>query len=340
MRGVVVLPVILILVLMNVAHASDTITLISGEELDGTVIERGQENIVLQHPILGDIEIPLTGIELINGTPMPAIAPVRPTPQSTTTSTPDAAVASMPAPAVDVPAEPEVLEPDKPKWKSQIEVGANGSQGSTETADFRTTFRTSVEDDGSLFRFDTTYRLSTDRGDRTENRVTVGTFNEWKKANTDWTAFLQSRFDADEFQPWDSRITASGGLGYVLRDIQRENADGETYTYFKLTGRIGGGLRKEFGSPDDELAPEGLLGAEFSYAMNGSVQLAGGTTFFPEFRDSGEFRLVSNLDLTINIEELEGINLKFGVTNEYESLADPSFTDSDFSAYAALVFNF
>ncbi|MCA9295682.1 MAG: DUF481 domain-containing protein [Phycisphaerales bacterium] len=352
--------------------AGDSVTLTSGEQLQGAITNRNAEFITLEHHILGRLQIELSAITLVNGKepsalpeqrgieptkPAPAASPLPPgsavdaqIPTSESSAPPvpaslddaDDSDDSDDGPVVAAPVEQTlaILEEEPPKWHSQIEIGLNGSDGSSETANLRTTFKTSVATDTSTFRFDTTYRLATNRGDRTENRFTAGTFNEWRQLESRWTAFVQTRLDSDEFQPWDARLTGSGGFGYVLYDVQKEREDGLSDDIFKLTARGGAGVRREFGSEDDDIAPEGLVGAEFQYALNDHVHLGGGSTLFPDFRESGDFRVVSNLDLTIDLTRFDGVHLKFGVANEYETLDDPSFDQSDFSAYATLVVKF
>jgi len=339
---------------MTFVASSDEIVLTSGETLQGSIVARTELTVVFDHAILGMLEIQLSGIDRINNRPVGLTPETRNVPPKGETPpakaekvTPPPMDAPDPNPPTTTPPDPVVpapaLTPDEEsaaEWDSSIEFGLNGSQGSTETANVRAAFNTSRTTPVTTLRLDATYRMATTRGDRTEQRFTAGAFHEWKKKDSSWTAFAQGRVDADEFQPWDVRLTFSSGFGYVLVDHRVERDDGKSDNIFKLTARGGAGVRQEFGALEDDFGPEGLLGADFQYALNDRMRLAGGSTLYPDVRDLGEFRIVSNVDVTVALEELEGINMRLGISNEYETLQDDSFDRSDFSAYAAVVVKF
>jgi putative salt-induced outer membrane protein YdiY len=322
------------------AAGAAEIELISGERLEGRIAERSAESIILEHAILGRLEIPRAAIRSIDGRPLsPADeqAPRRaPETEAEEQEAEEGAEASGPS---EPPPPPP--GPDKEiQWDATLELGFAAREGTTDEASLRSGLRISRTTAGHEFRYDATYRLATARGDRTENRFSTGFFSEWEKTERGWTAFVQGRFDAAEFQAWDQRLTAAGGAGHRLLDVKGVEEEGHPVDVFTLIGRLGGGLRKEFGSLDEELAPEGLLGAEFAWRVSPDQAITGDATLYPDLNDTREFRLVSRLDWTINIDRMDGISLRLGLTHEYESRTRPGVAHSDLSAYGALVIDF
>ncbi|MDY7109760.1 MAG: DUF481 domain-containing protein [Planctomycetota bacterium] len=332
-----IMPALLLVLTAACSAGGAEIELISGERLEGRIAERGPETIILEHEILGRLEIPRAAIRTVDGRPLspadeqaPREAPEAETKRDEQRTEPPDSTQPPPTPS------PE----KKITWDAKLELGLSAREGTTDEASIRGGLRIARTTNGHEFRYDATYRLATARGDRTENRFSTGFFSEWERKQSGWTAFVQGRFDAAEFQAWDQRLTAAGGLGYRLLDLEGVDEEGDPLDVFTLTGRLGGGLRQEFGSLDEELAPEGLLGAEFAWRMSRDQAITGDTTCYPDLNDTREFRLVSNLDWTVNINQMDGISLKLGLTHEYESRTRPGVAHSDLSAYAALVIDF
>jgi putative salt-induced outer membrane protein YdiY len=322
------MPALLLTLWVAWTAGAEQIELISGERLEGRIAQRSAESIILEHVILGRLEIPRAAIRSIDGRALSPAEAEKPAAGQT-----DEVEQAPPPPP---PSSPE----KKVEWDAKLELGLSAREGTTDEASFRSGFRLSRKTNGHEFRYDATYRLATARGDRTENRFSTGFFSEWEKEEPGWTAFLQGRFDAAEFQAWDQRLTAAGGFGYRLLDLQGADEEGRPVDSFTLTGRLGGGVRQEFGSLDDELAPEGLLGAEFAWRASRDQAVTGEMTLYPDLNDTREFRLVSRLDWTIDIDQMDGVSLKLGLTHEYESRTRPGVAHSDLTAYAALVIDF
>ena len=106
-----------------------------------------------------------------------------------------------------------------------------------------------------------------------------------------------------------------------------------------MIGRAGLGGSYEFGSVN-ELVPEALLGLEWVYTINERQTLSSYVTVYPSLDDFGESRTVAGAAWTIAIDEADGISLKLGIDNEYESRTEGSSKNNDVKYYGALVFDF
>jgi putative salt-induced outer membrane protein YdiY len=338
---------IVILIVLGAAtmplRAGD-IVLSSGELLKGRVIEQTPEVLRLDHAILGELRIPLSDVKSIDGKPVQVLpkAGAEATDETARSAETDEQQVKPTETADDQPltGPGEPPAPRGPDWDARIELGALAREGNTEEANVRAAMTVTRTVPGNVLKLDAGYRFTSSRGDRTENRFTTGVFSEWRRGESPLSAFAQGRFDHAEFQSWDRRLTGSGGLGYRVIDLKRFDEAGRPSDLFSLTGRAGAGARREYGSQNEDTIPEGSLGLEFGYAITPEQRLAGASTLYPDLSDSSEFRLVSALDWTIDLNHLDGISLKLGLTNEYESRTDPGIRHSDLSAFASFVVDF
>lgn len=340
-----VLPVVIFL--FSPLLCASEIVLTTGEVLEATVLEVAAESIEVDHPLLGRLTIAREGIVSVDGSPIqppPAAAERKPGADVAVTDeeTEASQTEERPASPAGLPASPPPPAGAKKKspWDSQIELGLTSTDGSTQDTSLRLGLRTSRKTERSLLRGDASHRLTTSRGDRTENRFTAGLFGEANRRDSRWSAFGQGRLDVDEFQAWDRRITLGGGAGYRILDFKGQDDEGQRYDLLTLTGRVGGGFRKEYGSPTEEVVPEGLLGLELAYRISKNQRLSAVSTMYPDLAESGEIRLVSTLDWSIDIEQMDGISLKIGLVHEYESQTDIGVPHNDVAAQALLVVDF
>ncbi len=346
------------------------VTLISGEVLQGEVIARTDWKLTLDHQLLGDVHIPLHTVALIDDIPLgdwlrsnevatvanpPAVlatneaAPPDVSDPSTRPGSRDLPVEGEPqdiaeevktleviadAPHRDAPPEP------RPTWNYKIEFGLIGTHGNNEELNVRAGFNAERTSEHNRLALDASYRFGTSRGDTTENKWAAGAISEWPFKTTPWTAFMQGRVESDEFASWDYRLTSGGGVQYKLLDGLPVRAADANLGHIDLTLRTGLGLRQEFGSNNDGLAPEGLLGAATHWEISPRTRVNAETTFYPDLSDAGEFRFVSKADWTIDINHMDGISFKIGLEHEYESQVDPGLDHNDLRGYATVVINF
>ena len=100
------------------------------------------------------------------------------------------------------------------------------------------------------------------------------------------------------------------------------------------------GVRREFGSLNEDLQPEGIFGTDLEWHITPRQHLSAGSTLFPNLLDAGEFRVRSNAELVLDIDTLDGVSFKLGLAHEYQSQTDPGIDPNDLSAYGALVVDF
>ncbi len=323
--------VLFVLLPVGVCEA-DEIELITGEVLRGEIIQRTADLLVLDHPILGRLEIPRNAIEQVDDVP-PVSTDLPPTTAADEAKS-DGSPESKPVP----PTQPEASP--KPRWDSKLELGFVAHEGNTEDANVLLALN-SVRDRGyDQYTFDSRYSLRTSRGDRSENKLTAGLLIEWPLPPSRWSYFAQTRYDFDEFQSWETRLTGGGGMGYHLIDINKIDSAGNSIDIFDLHARAGLGLRREFGSMNERIQPEGILGGNFVWQVTEHQRLAAGSTIFPNLEENGEFRVVTNAEWVLNLNTFDGLSLKLGLAHEHQSVTDPGLEHDDISIYGAFVLDF
>ncbi len=325
--------VLFVLIPVGVSLA-DQVTVTTGDVLRGEIVQSTAEHLVLDHPILGRLEIPRNAVERVEDLP-PASAE-----SPATTTTDDAKADDGPPSPKPVPPTPQPEASPKPRWDSKVELGFVAHEGNTEDANVLLAVN-SVRDRGyDKYTFDGRYSLRTSRGDRSENKLTAGLLTEWPLPPTRWSYFAQSRYDFDEFQSWETRLTGGGGMGYHLIDFNKFDSNGNSIDVFDLHVRMGVGLRREFGSMNERIQPEGILGGNLVWQVTEHQRFAAGSTIFPNLVESGEFRVVTNAEWVWNLNTFDGLSLKLGLAHEHQSLTDPGIDENDVSIYGAFVLDF
>ncbi len=306
--------------------AADSVTLTTGEVLEGEITSHDAEVLVLRHPVLGELKIPSDKVV------EPSLAVERA----------EVEAEAKPAKVTDVPravaeaAEKTIEKTVDPRWgllagwDSQFDVGLNGAEGNNDNASLYLALLSKRENDEGRWKFDTSYRYGQSKGKTNANKFTVGLVRDWYLSDDLWFYFADVRYDWDQFQDWQSRLAGHAGVGYKL--ITEED----------LTVEVRGGIGavREFGSTDDSIKPEALAGAELQWKINEHQSLNAASTFYPDLEDGGEFRAVSNADWKLNLAGYESAAIKIGVKHEHQSLVDPGTEKDDFWYYAALSIGF
>ena len=299
----------------------DEVRLSSGETLKVEILEVSQESIRLLHPVLGEITLPRAVVEIL------------PAPE---TSQPPAVGASPPAPAAppaaeDLPREvAEPIAPPPPEWKFKLVLAAGFATGNTENGNFSTILGGVREKPETRLAFDTAYFFAQSDGDRSQNRFTAGGRHDWLNPGSKWFYFWDGRYDVDEFQSWDSRVNTHVGLGYRLASPPK----------LTLNALAGIGLVKEFGSENEDIRPEALLGIEGKYDFTDKHSVAFSSTIFPDLEDTTEFRWVNSAAWTLAIDGADQLSLSAGVQHEHQTQVDPGRDKDDFRLFAGVQYDF
>ncbi len=233
----------------------------------------------------------------------------------------------------DVPNEEIAVEEPKSLfdgWTGAVALGFNGATGNTERFNIRGEIAGTRDTKRMTTTARTYYTYATDDGTASESRFFLGARNDWKLENDRWFVFAEGSAEFDDFQDWDWRLAAAGGLGYHFIRNDRTN----------LSGRVGLGLSKKIGGDDTAFRPEALIGADLSHKLTERQKITAGATLYPDLSDTRDFRFVSNAAWEILVDPEVNMSLRLGVEDRYDTMPGDGFKKNDFAYFAMLVWEF
>ncbi|MEM1166935.1 MAG: DUF481 domain-containing protein [Planctomycetota bacterium] len=233
--------------------------------------------------------------------------------------------ASSPGP--EPPAEPP--EPEA-TWSHSFRLGYGASYGNTENESLRLGFDTTRESARSKLEFSLDYYYATEDSEATDNELFGAIEHDWLNPDSPWLYFVAGTYEYDQFEDFDHRLAANAGVGYFLF----RRAD------FEFSLRGGGGFSREFGSDNDDITPEVVLGADLEWQITETQSFVVESRAFPDLDETGEFRTRTGADYKIALDRGTGLSLAFGVVHEYESDVEPGTDEHDVKLSAQLVFDF
>jgi putative salt-induced outer membrane protein YdiY len=289
------------LVWASASALADEVRLNSGDLLIGTIVEQRADGVVLSHSLLGALTIPAGEIAAVT----PAAAEPTPVPVE----------------------EPPVATP---RWDSRFEAGFSASDGNSETVDARVGVESVRETEKYRLKLDSSYFVGTTSGDRTRNEFTAGALSDFFIPDEDWFYFLSGRYSNNQFRAYENLLEGNAGLGYQLAKTEA----------FEANARAGLGVAYEFGGDAEGLRPEGLAGAEMAWNLTKAQTVTAGAVLYQYLSEWGRYRVVSKGDWRVKIDRADGVSLKLGYENKYESWTKDDSEHNDFLSYGALVVEF
>ena len=300
---------------LGLVAVGDEIELSTGEILEVEIVGRNETSLIVNHAVLGRLAIPLTSIASVakkdEDTATDANAPAE-----------EAVATAKTAP----PNDEKKIEP----WKSRFVLGFGAEAGNTERANLAVELKTKRERKTDRTTLDARYYYSESRGDRDANKFAAGSVHDWLLPDSPWSLFGDGRYDYDEFNSWEWRLSGHGGLGYQLFDQE----------VLSVLLRAGAGGAKEFKSKRNQFIPEALFGGELDWKISSRQAIVAKTTFFPDLDDTGEFRNVTSAGWNYKLDDESNMALNFGLYNEYQSKSDPNIDKNDLRISGGISFDF
>ena len=319
------------------AVLADTVELTNGDVLTGTVVEQTDQGVTLDHAILGKITLNSTRVAKVTITKDKAEKPVEPKPEPA--PEPEPAKPAPPKPdakALEQAAAEAALEDRslwqhfREDWTSKLALGLNGSSGPTDRQDYRIKFTTGYEDGRDRWSFDTSWYYARANDKQSQNQFQANLTKDWLQKDAPWFFFVKGQYKFDDNRSWENRTSAFGGGGYTITKTE----DVEVNT------RLGFGGTYEYGAVND-FTPEALFGGSvIKWHVTERSAISGQTLYYPSLEDSRNFRIESKLEWTYKLDMADGLSLKLGLENEYDSATPNETGNNDVKYYGALVLSF
>ena len=215
-------------------------------------------------------------------------------------------------------------------WKGTVEAGLNGSDGNTE----QISFRIAASAKRTTERMETTvgasYQYATSDGVESENRFEASGLNDWLNKGSRWRYFATGKYEFDEFQDWDHRLSGYVGVGYEF--IKNDKTT--------LIGRAGLGGAYEIGGQNEEFNPEAMLGLDYTRKLTERQSLTASTEFYPDLSDLSEFRMINRAGWQITVDPETNMFLRLGAEHRHDSDPGKGFKHNDLDYYLTLGWDF
>jgi putative salt-induced outer membrane protein YdiY len=195
-------------------------------------------------------------------------------------------------------------------WDTGIELGVNGSAGTSDSFSMRTGGYMKRESRFSKLDMSLYYNRTDSAGKVTQNNAQFDIRNDWLLDDkSPWTLFGQNSEFYDEFKDFNVQSNVDTGLGYrFFHDKTLE-----------LIGRVGGGTSREFGGADERWVPEGLFGVEYSQQVFQTQKIYGKLDYFPEIDQASSYRVVADTGWEVVLVQPSNLSLKICATDRYDS---------------------
>jgi putative salt-induced outer membrane protein YdiY len=198
-------------------------------------------------------------------------------------------------------------------WDTGLELGLNGSSGTSESFSIRTGGYIKRESRFSKLDLSTYYNKTSTGGSSTQNNAQFDVRNDWLlDEKSPWTLFGSGNVFYDEFQSFDLQTNANTGVGY--RFVHDPDLG--------LIARVGAGTSREFGGPDDRWVPESLFGFEYNQQLSQTQKFYSKLDYFPEWEQFGEYRLVADAGWEIELVQPSNLSLKISANDRYDSTSN------------------
>jgi putative salt-induced outer membrane protein YdiY len=211
-------------------------------------------------------------------------------------------------------------------WDTGIELGINGSSGTSEAFSMRTGGYIKRESRFSKLDMSTYYNRTSTGGIITQNNATFDIRNDWLLDDkSPWTLFATNNVFYDEFKAFDLQTNVDAGVGYRVFHEKE----------LQLVTRVGAGTSREFGGPDDRWVPESLFGFEFNQQLSLTQKFYGKLDYFPEWDQVGEFRMVADMGWEVVLVQPSNLSLKISAQDRFDST--PNGAEPNLVNYSALL---
>lgn len=217
---------------------------------------------------------------------------------------------------VEVEEEPHWYQPSYwirlPGWDTALELGLNGSSGTSDSLSLRTGGYVKKKSDERKVNFELYHNRTKASGVETQNNAQMKYRHDWLMPESPWTVYVQSQLYYDEFQAFDLNLNMNAGVGYRLIDKE----------WLELTSRIGSGTSRKFGGVNDEWVPEAQFGIDYEQKFSETQKLTASTEYFPDWGNFGRYRLLTELGYEVELAVPSNVSLKFAATNRHDSHPD------------------
>lgn len=326
---------LLTLIVLALPALADRITLRNGDRLTGSIVTSDEKTLTLKTEFAGEVKIDRTAITQIESDQVLNVtlkdqgklqAKVETTPDSATLRKPDGAVLTVGPDTLSTlrnDASQRAWEREQERllhprltdfWSGFVSFGLANSSGNSKTTSVSTAASATRAAGRNKMALNFAQLYATQSTTlpygATANRIS-GSFRIDRDVNHRLFAFGINAYDYDRFLDLDLRAVVGGGFGYHVWKHRKG--------YLDVSG--GGNYNREkFSTPQGALirkSAEASIGQEFGYQLLSKLKLFERLSIFPNFSDTGEYRM--NFDSTASVPVLKWLEWNVGFNSRYLS---------------------
>ncbi len=309
---------------------ADRVELVAGDVLQGTVVSHDDQQLVMDHPALGQITFAadqIASVQRDQSQVTPPADETQPAPLPRQSPAEAGQQALIQAAAFQAANQRLRLWQG---WKNKIEVSFTGREGNTRSQTYGLRFRSNRETDHHRTNVDSRARFARNRSRTSDQEFMLQVQHDFLIEDSRWFPFVRGQYDYDRFEDWEHRVQGFAGFGFRAVDDPK----------FKAELRFAGGVTHEFEGMQDTRA-EGLLSAAvIEWRPIDGHKVLSGATWFPNLDNGDDYRIVSNIEWQIRMPSVDGLFLKIGLENEYETDISPGERRNDTRYYSGIVYEF
>jgi putative salt-induced outer membrane protein YdiY len=214
-------------------------------------------------------------------------------------------------------------------WNGSFDLGANGSEGNSQSFNLRAGLNMKREAPWNITTLTANYVNTSANSIQTADRLFLDGRYEWLFVGSPWSLYVHETTDYDEFRAFDVRVTADAGVGYDFwkTDLSR----------FK--GRLGPGVSREIGGPNDEWIAELVFGLIYERQISKYQKFNFTVDYFPEITDYTNYRINAQINWEVVLDEINNLSMKIGVVDRYDS-TDEGKKPNDIDYKTVIVWSF
>jgi hypothetical protein len=275
------------------AGAADTVELVTGEKIEGEIVEQDEAHTVIEHPVLGRLDIPAEQI------------------------------------ATDEKKHPGLFGTSFLEgFARSVSAGWSLSTGKSQTQTFNADAGLKRETERHRMEFRSSYFYDESDGEVEDNNFNARYTHDFLIPDAKWFPFLSPHYTFDSQQDWNHRVGADAGLGYQFLqtkewDLLGRLGGGVSRTLKddrEETTDVPAGAEPAFRG-DYPLRTEwtGLVLARGTWSYMDGQSLSAGASYQPDFADLPNFRAIGNAEWKVAVGAIEGLSVKTGVSYIHDS---------------------
>ncbi len=213
----------------------------------------------------------------------------------------------------------------EPDWTGELGLAFLATSGNSDTQTLGLDLKFERKPDPWGISFGANFHRAEQEGETTAERYS-GFVRGERKLNERWSAFTALSGESDEFAGYDLRGVVEAGASYAA-------LQGPVHT-LSLDGGVTW-TTEDFIAHDDVDYLGAVLAAKYGWKFSESAAFGQNLTYFPNFDEGDDWRLVSETSLTAALTSR--LALKVGYLVRYDNEPVPGFDDTDTTTNVSLV---